>query len=73
MFYPVINGKTVVSEESQRNNMQGCIIETNLNNLSRTLLLASTTSIWKDFGIQAEKNFKNLSKERLTDGNIHLQ
>ena len=72
MFYPVINGKTVISEESQHNNMNGCIIETNLNNISRTLLLAATTSIWKDFGTQAERNFYLLTKERLSDGNICL-
>jgi hypothetical protein len=73
MFYPVINGKTVISEQSQYNNMQGCIIETSLDNLSKTLLLASTTSIWKDFGIQAEKNFISLSNERLSNDNIYLQ
>lgn len=72
MFYPVINGKTVISEESQLNNMEGCIIESSLDELSKVLLLATRTKLWKDFGKQAQKNFNAITKERIENENIYM-
>lgn len=59
MFYPIINQKTVISEKSQVNSMQNCIIESSIDDLSKTILSVCNTNIWIDFGIQAEKTFKN--------------
>jgi hypothetical protein len=67
MFYPVINGKAVVSEISQMNNMDGCIIETSIDNISHVLMGVCKTNLWKDFGMQASKNFKELSAKKLLE------
>ena len=72
MFYPLINGKTIVSEESQLNNMEGCIIESSIENMSKVLLLAARSNLWKDFGKQAQKNFKYMTKERIENENIYM-
>ena len=71
MFYPVINEKTVISEKSQVNNMQSCIIESNIEDLAKVILSVCKTNIWVDFGIQAEKIFKKITQEKLNE-NIHI-
>lgn len=71
MFYPIINEKTIISEKSQFNNMPSCIIESNIEDLSKVIFSVCKTNIWFDFGIQAEKTFKNLSMERLNE-NIYM-
>lgn len=65
MFYPVINGKTVVSEVSQRNNMPDEIVESEIENLAHNFLDICATDKWKNFGLQAKENFKNRTKEFL--------
>ena len=67
MFYPLINGKTIVSEASQVNNMEGCIIECPVDDISRTLLTVANTTIWKDFGPMASKEFETKSKRILDE------
>jgi hypothetical protein len=64
MFYPVINGKTVISEKSQVNNMEGCIIETEIKDLSNLILSVINSNIWYDFGKNAASNFE--AKSRVT-------
>lgn len=58
MFYPIINGKTVISETSQLNNMPNEIIETNTDKLSSTFLDICNSDKWKTFGLEAKENFK---------------
>ena len=62
MFYPVINGKTVISEKSQVNNMEGCIIETEIKDLSNLILSVINSNIWYDFGKNATSNFESKSR-----------
>lgn len=71
MFYPIINEKTVISEKSQVNNMQSCIIESNIEDLAKVILSVCKTNVWIDFGIQAEKTFKVITNERLNE-NIYM-
>ena len=71
MFYPIINEKTVISEKSQGNNMQSCIIESNIEDLAKVILSVCKTNVWIDFGIQAEKTFKVITNERLNE-NIYM-
>lgn len=63
MFYPVINGKTVISETSQINNMPGEIIECNVERLANTLLEVCNSDTWKTFGLQAKQKFKDRTEQ----------
>lgn len=65
IFYPVINGKTVVSEISQHNQFQGMIVETEIRNLVETLKTVCSTDIWKSLGKMASNEFKSRTKEFL--------
>jgi len=65
MFYPIINGKTVVSEPSQLNNMPNEIIESNIDNLANTFLDLCNSDKWKIFGIEAKEKFKIRTQEFL--------
>jgi hypothetical protein len=66
MFYPLINGKTNVSETSQHNNMPDEIIECEVDNLASVLLETCSTDKWKIFGQQAKQNFKNRTGQYLS-------
>jgi hypothetical protein len=65
MFYPLINGKTNISEISQINYMYDEIIEESLDNLSDKIIEVCTTDIWKNFGISAKDTFKERTKNYL--------
>ena len=62
MFYPVINGKTVVSEPSQVNRMEGLIIEMDPDQLGPYLKDICSSDEWRNFGLQAQKEFEERSK-----------
>jgi hypothetical protein len=57
MFYPVINGACVVSEQSARNYLDGCITECPLRYLPETIDNILTNSMWKKLGDNAVYNF----------------
>jgi hypothetical protein len=59
MFVPVINGHTVVSEVSQKNMMEGAILEVDQNNLADYLLEICYNNKWKEFGPTARNIFKD--------------
>jgi hypothetical protein len=59
MFYPVINGKTVVSEPSQHNQMSGLIIESGLNDMVETLRATCKTDLGRSFGPLAAREFRD--------------
>jgi hypothetical protein len=63
MFYPIINYKTVISEASQLNNLSGSIIESSLEDLAGSIKCVCHSDIWREFGKQAETNFR-LKTER---------
>ncbi len=63
MFYPIINYKTVISEASQLNNLSGSIIESSLEDLANTLRCVCRSDVWREFGKQAELNFKLKTKQ----------
>lgn len=65
MFYPVINGKTVVSETSQHNEMSGLIIECETKDIVETLRTACRTDLWRTFGPMACRNFQERTEEFL--------
>lgn len=65
MFYPLINGKTNISEISQRNNMPDEIIECEIDSLAKILLETCSTDSWKIFGEQAKEKFKNRTRQYL--------
>jgi hypothetical protein len=63
MFYPIINGKTVISEVSQVNRMQGLIIEFENQNLVEVLRSVCMTDLWKTFGEFSKKEFKERTEK----------
>lgn len=65
MFYPVINGKTTISEISQHNNMPNEIIEADVNNFAQIFLDVCNSDQWSIFGLQAKENFKTRTKQFL--------
>ena len=66
MFYPIINYKTVISEASQLNNLSGSIIESTLEDLASSIKCVCLSDIWREFGKQAEINFR-LNTERFLE------
>lgn len=65
MFYPLINGKTVVSEISQANLLSGEIVECKLEELSNNIIQYCQNDNWKTFGQKAKESFKLRSKSIL--------
>ena len=59
MFYPIINYKTVISETSQSNNLLGSVIESSIEDLVDTIRQVCQSDVWREFGKQAETNFKH--------------
>ena len=57
MFYPVINGACVVSEQSARNYLDGCITECPLRYLPETIDNILANGMWKKLGDNAVYNF----------------
>lgn len=66
MFYPVINGKTVISETSQKNVMDGLIIESELDCLVETLRATCRTDLWRSFGSMAAREFRDRTEKFLS-------
>ena len=67
MFYPIINGKTVVSEPSQTNYLEGMIIESDVNEMPDMLQDLCRTERWREFGIEARDKFMNVQLIRPTN------
>jgi hypothetical protein len=65
MFYPLINGKTNVSETSQINYMAGEIIESDLPTLGESLVEVCNSDKWKIFGKLAKEKFKERTNKYL--------
>jgi hypothetical protein len=63
MFYPVINGRTVVSETSQVNNMNGLIVEASAADLGRRIYDLCQDNTWRTFGIGAKQEFQRATAE----------
>lgn len=63
IFYPVINGKTVVSETSTLNNMRGCVIEIDIHQLSVYMKYIVQNNIWKYYGLSAKEKLKAATEE----------
>lgn len=70
MFYPLINGKTIVSEKSQHNNMPGCILEDNYENFPLLLKETLYSGRWRDFGEQAKQIFIKHTNDYLKNNNL---
>lgn len=64
MFYPIINGKTVVSEVSQENNMEACVIEAAKSDLADVIRILLKNEIWRYYGDFAKQNFLNATLVR---------
>lgn len=67
MFQPIINGRTVVSEPSQTNNMPGEIIEVELKDMAQSLKRICSSEEWKTFGKVAKKKFQLRTEQFLND------
>ena len=65
MFFPLINGKTNISETSQQNNMPGEIIECPTEELTSTILRVCGSDEWRTFGLQAREKFKQRTRDYL--------
>jgi hypothetical protein len=57
MFYPLINGKTIVSEPSQTNHFDGMIVESQINNLASDLVRICYDGSWRRIGAQGKVQF----------------
>ena len=60
MFYPIINGKCVLSETSQWNNLEGMIVESDPLNLASKIDGLLKDDNYKTFGMQARERFKEI-------------
>ena len=69
MFQPVINGRTVVSEPSQSNNMPGEIIEVPLEEMPERLKQICHTDEWRTFGREAREKFLKRTQGFLLSNN----
>lgn len=70
MFYPIINGKTNISEISQINNMPDEIIECHTDQLAQTILQVCNSDIWKTFGLQAKEKFYQRTQQYIKLHNL---
>jgi len=61
IFYPVINGRCVVSENSDDNHFSDSIIIDNYDTLPKTLNMLLSTGKWYDVANSASEKYKNLS------------
>lgn len=57
MFYPIINGKCVVSETSQQNYLSNSIVESNTESLTQTISGIIESGVWGDIGTKARNSF----------------
>lgn len=66
MFYPLINGKTNISEPSQINNMPNEIIESSIDDMADYFVELCSTNQWKEFGLLAKSRFLERTNNFLT-------
>jgi hypothetical protein len=62
IFYPLINGRLVVSETSELSSFDDCIVETDSENLADTLLYWLSEDRWRDHGLVASERFRARSE-----------
>ena len=65
MFYPIINGRTVVSEPSQENRLGDLVIESSAETMSSVIKSLCRGDEWKNHGLKAKEKFKNMSQSFL--------
>ena len=70
MFYPVINGRCVVSESSSFNYMNDCIIELPFTDMVTGILQILESDYWKKVADSCSHNYKNLSNQYIRDYNL---
>jgi hypothetical protein len=58
IFYPLINGRLVVSETSEYNAFGNCIVEADEANLAETLLHWLADNRWRDEGLAASERYR---------------
>jgi len=66
MFYPVINGKAVVSEPSQINNMVGEIVESGFDEMTDELVDICYSDRWRALGLNAKERFRTRTEQFLS-------
>lgn len=70
MFFPLINGKTNISEPSQINYLKDEILESNLSDLGNTIIECCYNNTWRSFGLTAKERFKNRTEKFIVDNII---
>ncbi len=70
MFYPIINKKCVISEKSQINYLNNCILETEAGSLVDTISYILENNLWRSFGEQAHEFFKLTKDEQYNQAKI---
>ncbi len=65
MFYPLINGKLIISEISQINYFDEEIVESDIEGLSNSIIHYCQGNNWKNFGLLAKEKFKIRSNNYL--------
>jgi hypothetical protein len=58
IFYPLINGRMVVSETSERNWFADCIVEADEDQLAETILSWLADDRWRTFGLEASERYR---------------
>lgn len=58
IFYPLVNNKLVISETSQYNYFGDCIVEADIDNISKTLTDLIVNDKWKELAETNGKKFK---------------
>lgn len=69
IFYPVINEKTVVSEQSQHNEFKNIIIESETKNITDVLMSVCRSDIWRSFGKLASEEYKRKTDKFMLEFN----
>lgn len=65
IFYPLINGRMVVSETSETNRFGDAIVEADPDGLGETLLHWLADDRWRRFGLEARARFRRMSDDWL--------
>jgi hypothetical protein len=66
IFYPLINGRLVVSETSEVNGFGDCIVESDELNLADTLLYWLADDRWREAGLAASERYRQRSSAEFT-------
>ena len=70
MFYPIINGKCIISEISQVNHLKNSIIESDSKSLTDTIEYICSDNRWYEFGLSAKHKFKQKTELWLQNNTI---